>query len=368
MTESTARDALAYLLDEMDAAARAAYERELARNPVARAELKSCRDALASFACTVAHPEPLALPDQRSVQQALLRASGMSPPAGPRGRRPFAWPRLLWPLAAAVLLALNLLDFERPLAPPGEARHARSDTTAARPQAAPGALPGATEAAPPADASPAEAVAGSPPNAGPGAAGSDARTRELEQLRHAVADLQRVHQQLRERYDALVERTTGLGVLERELNRFSTMELVDSTSHARGERRGLVSIGRNILTEPGVVIAPDVPPPPAGSTTQTLRPPYAWSVFDEKDQRGYLNVYNLPPVGPEQALQLWVRATDAPTYQRVVEIPPQLPAGNGSVQYTLPGATAAPVEILITIEPRAVTPAIPSGPVVLRGP
>jgi hypothetical protein len=368
MTESTTRDALAYLLDEMDATARAAYERELAHSPVARAELKACRDALAAFACAVAHPEPLTLPDQRSVQLGLLRASGLPSPSGPRGRGPFAWARLLWPLAAALLLALNLFDFERPLPSLGEARHTRSDTPASRPETAARVSPGAPDAAPPADASRAEAVGANPPDADPRAPGNDARTRELEQLRDAVADLRRVHQQLRERYDSLIERTTGLGVVERELNRFSTMELVDSTSHARGERRGLVSIGRNILTEPGVVIAPDSTPPPAGSTTQTARPPYAWSVFDEKDQRGYLNVYNLPPVGPEQALHLWVRATDTPAYQRVTEIPPQLPAGNGSVQYALPGATTAPVEILITIEPRAITPAIPSGPVVLRGP
>jgi hypothetical protein len=131
----------------------------------------------------------------------------------------------------------------------------------------------------------------------------------------------------------------------------------------------LVNVGRGILTEPGVVIAPEGPPPPiTGTTVPPPRLPYAWSVFDEKEQRGYLNLYNLPTPAADQSLQAWVRAADSREFQRVGEVPPQFHGGSGSLQYVLPSPTTTPAEILITVEPRAAPPAVPTGPAVLRGP
>ena len=193
------------------------------------------------------------------------------------------------------------------------------------------------------------------------------------------------------------------------------MELVDAASYARGERKGLVDIARNILTEPGIVAVepvtppslpnspetpptdPVIPPPTLPSavgnantvTPQPLTPdaqppatpqqnpstptsdpdqPYAWSVYDEAANRGYLNLYNLPTPSADQALQLWVKSPGATTYQNVGEVPAQFYGGAGSLYYTLPGATEPPTEILITREPRAAPPKQPSGPTVLRGP
>ncbi len=62
MTEDFETEALHYLLDEMDAPRRAAFEEELARDPGARATLKTCADALARFACDTAPAEPMRVP------------------------------------------------------------------------------------------------------------------------------------------------------------------------------------------------------------------------------------------------------------------------------------------------------------------
>lgn len=174
---------------------------------------------------------------------------------------------------------------------------------------------------------------------------------------------------MRLEYDLLARRVADQAVAERDLNRLSTMELVDAASYGRGERKGLVNVGRSILTEPGVVIVPDPnTPPPSGTAATVPKQPYAWSVYDEKEHRGYLNLYQLPTLPEDQAMQVWVRTGDAMEFQRAAEVPPQLQGGNGSVQYVLPATSVAPAEILVTIEPRGIAPTVPRGPTVLRGP
>lgn len=96
--------------------------------------------------------------------------------------------------------------------------------------------------------------------------------------------------------------------------------------------------------------------------------PYAWSVFDEAERQGYLNLYNLPTVAADQSLQLWVKPAGATEYQRVGEVPAQFYGGSGSLYYKLPDATATPAEILVTRESRKTPPAQPTGATVLRGP
>lgn len=368
MTENFESDAHDYLLNQMDSARRAAFERELQRNPSATAALKACADTLAGFALETARPEPLGPADQRATLEAILDATRR----GEDGRaaaplRPTAWARWLWPAAAAILLGLNLVEFQRPFAPtpdrPATVTVVEKDPAARSPETrstttAAGASGTSTE-----KTSTLELARASP------GASPEAQARELERLRANVAELERARQRLRAEYDALVDRITNTGVANRELNRLTTMELVDAVSFNRGERKGLVGVGRGILTEPGVVIATEPPPGPVtGSTVPPPRLPYAWSVFDEKEQRGYLNLYNLPNPSPDQAMQAWVRPADSREFQRVGEVPPQLHGGNGSLQYVLPSNSATPAEILITIESRATPPAIPTGPTVLRGP
>lgn len=110
-------------------------------------------------------------------------------------------------------------------------------------------------------------------------------------------------------------------------------------------------------------------PEPASAWLQpaSVRP-YAWSVFDEARNQGYLNLYHLPQVPSDQVLQLWVKLVDAGDYQHVGEVPSQFYGGSGSLYYKLPDSSATPVEILITQELRNAVPAKPTGAVVLHGP
>ncbi len=396
MTEEFETEALHYLLDELEEDRRRAFEEQLARDPGARAALKVCADSLARFACDTAPAEPMAAADQRATLSAILAAvkETETPVVSERPSNVIPWTRYFWPVAAAVLLGLNFLRFDRPVDPLAF----RDDDPVN-----PAGLATVTDERPAIDAEEADkedatpgeslsrnsagALAGAAPSTGAKAGAITANPaemqRELNRLRDAYADLARSSAALRADYDSVMHHIAQRAIAERGLGRLAAMELVDEKSFASGNRRGLVDLARGILTEPGVVAVQTQPPvggPTDGlgvavqpGTPETPRGPdptvpYAWSVYDEAEHRGYLNLYNLPQVPAEGTLQLWVRAPATNTFQHVGEVPAQFQGGNGSLFYTLPETSPAPVEILVTQEPVGITPAVPTGPVVLRGP
>jgi hypothetical protein len=112
-------------------------------------------------------------------------------------------------------------------------------------------------------------------------------------------------------------------------------------------------------------------PVSAGTSPSAAPPttePYAWSVFDESQSQGYLNLYNLPTVSAGQSLQLWVQPVGSSTFENVGAIPSQYYGGSGSVYYKLGSQSAIPSQILITVEPSQAVPTTPTGTVVVRGP
>jgi anti-sigma-K factor RskA len=370
MNDSLDHDLHEYLLNQMDAGRRAAFERELEGNAELRAALKASADTLAGFACAVAPADPLGAAEQQAVLQAIVAATER-PAAGivpfPAKRR--AWRAGLWPAAAAILLLLNFIDFRRPLAPGAERRSIAVGPDKSTPgDGAPGENdPAGRERTAAGVAEKPTGPRGATPAAN--AAAVAALEREVERLRADKAELERTQERWRTQFERDVQVGVARVAAERDLNRLATMELVDPASFARGERRGLVSVGKGILTEPGLVVSPESPASPAGAAIASAGPPYAWSVFDEKEHRGYLNLYQLPQVPAEQSLQIWVRPADAKDFQRVGEVPSPAGGGNNSgVQYVLPAATGTPAEVLITIERRDALPAAPTGPTVLRGP
>lgn len=387
MTEDFEIEALQYLLHEMDASRRAAFEARLARDPMARAALKSCGDALARFACETAPAEPMAAADQRAALAAIMAAARAERPVvRGAGAKVVPFTHYLWPIAAAILLALNFLDFDRPVAPSVMSGR-ESEPLAATPPKGEKARAGEVASASPVvdpESDPDEAPAGiasgtdAPALASGGMNNVVENLRQLDRLRKDYAELARSNAALRAEYDAIIRHLADRTILERNLGRLAAMELVDAATYERGDRRGLVEIARGILTEPGVVVAtPDPVDPPldpglgpaiADGEVPSTPPTYAWAVFDEKEHRGYLNLYNLPTVPSDQVLQLWVKPIDSVTFQPVGEVPAQFQGGNGSLHYTLPETTMPPAEILITSEPRGVEAASPTGPVVLRGP
>ncbi len=357
-----------YLLNQMDAGRRAAFEQRLQREPELRAALQREADAFASFACAAAPAAPLGADDQREVLRALAAATQVPPSSAPAAanvrRARFAW---AWPAAAAILLLLNFVDFERPWSPGGD----RNETVARDGKRTPDAVErGGAESTREAGGK-GEDTANSARGAASLANASSPATlqAEIEKLRAEKTELERTQERLRVDFAHEMQVVQERAAAEGNLNRLTTMELVDPASYAKGERRGLVSVGRGILTEPGVVVPTDTtPPPPLGTSLAGPHPPYAWSVFDEKERRGYLNLYQMPVVTDEQALQIWIRPADAKDFQRVGEVPPSAYGGNTGVQYVLPPNTAAPAEVLITIERRNVPSSTPTGPTVLRGP
>ena len=391
MNDTFETEALRYLLNEMDAGDRAAFQARLERDPAARVALKSCADAMAQFACEQAPAEPMSAPDQLAALNAIL-AGARSAPAEEAAPvvtgKVIPWNKVVWPMAAAVLLTLNLIDFRRPVPTRANTLAADKGTTVAGESGR-----GLEMAANGREAeTPAEDVDGFGEGAvsrGP-TGGAEAErqmaakfasdlaktSRELAKLRDDYAKLQRTTTALRVDYDAVVRQWASRVAFDQSVGRLAAMELVDAESYARGNRKGLVEVARGILTEPGVIVAatdgvitPGVEPPGAsGTDPQTAAlAPYAWAVFDDKEQRGYLNLYNLPRIAREESLQLWVRAADRAEYQRVGEVPAAFYGGSGSVQYQMTEGVA-PAEILITREPRDAAVQQPAGPTVLRGP
>lgn len=381
MTDSFEAEILRYLLGEMDAGDRTRFEARLARDLAARVALKSCADALGRFACDSAPAEPMSAADQNLALSAILAATEDALPSGVREatrRNTISWSNTFWPLAAAALLALNLVDFDRPVNGGRPDTWTRGD--AGNPAATqweesvepfasePGALRERREIIPEAGSSTLPAASAAPK---PMADGADV-SRELAKVRADYARLQRASEALRAEYDTIVQHWGERLAFDRTVGRLAAMELVDAESYAMGNRKGLVEVARGILTEPGVVVASDGPigpgvEPPGASGASARPAPYAWAVFDEREQRGYLNLYNVPGVGREESLQLWVRAVDAAEYRSVGEIPPAFYGGAGSVEYRMPDG-APPAEIMITREPRGAGVVQPSGPTVLRGP
>lgn len=427
MNEDFTSDALQYLLEEMEPARRIAFADRLASDPVAAAAFKTCADNFARFALESAPAATLSEEEHRTSLAAILAQAAVIP-AAPKARV-FHLNRWAWPIAAALLLAFNvfqgvklahlsniLSDRDPASTLPGTASHqaGSSDLDPARGVKSGGLT--ASDGDPVTGASPHGSVNDSTLAASSssrsGSDGSDPVATDLahlNDLRQEYARLQRAREALGEEYDLAIEKLSRRALTEQGVSRLATMELVDADSYARGDRRGLMNLARGLLTEPGVVSTEPIGTtglPETGSMTgespkfayadttpsltfQSLgvgntnsdRPgdfgfaakpsasTYAWSVFDEKQNQGYLNVYNLPSVAASERLQVWVKPVDSSDFRPVLEVPPQYYGKSGSLSYQLPPSAATPSEIMITLEPRTSSPpTTPTGKVILRGP
>lgn len=440
MTEDFTTEAFSYLLNELDPVRRAEFEARLSRDSDAREVLKTCADSIAEFACQSAPAEDLPRAAQRQTLDAIMNAIAAEKTDSVRRLPRFKnfWRSGFWPVAAAVLIALNFLQLAHPFS---SAAKSEKNSPAGK-----SAIPAVIDQRATQDGSTApgtaESISSNRENSPTPGVESEIKKElnRLETLKNEYAELERERTALRTEYEEVLRQLAARAAAGKGVGHLASMELVDPASFARGDRKGLVNLARDLLTQPGIVaiepVSPpskptgngQVPPPPAredpvpispgdaaatfSARIQTLMPsdsntvpttghlpptspptpspnpptatpvpqsapetavpqatfPYAWSLFDETEGRGYLNLYNLPPVGQDQTLQLWTKSTPSDSYHLVGPVPPQLYGGSGSVSYTTPGALLAPVEVLITQEPSKTTPTQPSGPVVLRGP
>jgi hypothetical protein len=95
--------------------------------------------------------------------------------------------------------------------------------------------------------------------------------------------------------------------------------------------------------------------------------PAGFTVWRDDEQKGFLDLYNLPmPVEGEEAF-LWVRSSELEPYLPIGAIP-DLDNGTGSLFYSVDEPNFTPSEILITSEPPDARSSEPTGPILLRGP
>lgn len=416
MNEDFTSDALQYLLEEMEPTRRSAFAERLTSDPVAAAAFKTCADSFARFALESAPAAVLSDSEQRASLAAVLAQTSAVSPA-PRAKI-FHLHQWSWPVAAALLLGFNIFqgikltrlsniisDIGPASASSGAIHHppGQSGVDSDR-----GATPDGLSSG---EGDPAGTSAGGTASKFDSSASDRAATdlAHLNDLRQEYARLQHAREALSEEYDLAIHKLARRALTEQGVGRLATMELVDADSYARGDRRGLMNLAKGLLTEAGVVstepigsaklsdmtsTAGDTPKFAYTDTTPSLtfqslgvsdtsggstgdfgfaaKPSastYAWSVFDEKQNQGYLNLYNLPTVSASERLQVWVKPVDSSDFRPVAEVPTQYYGKSGSLSYQLPSSVATPSEILITLEPRTSSPpTIPTGKVILRGP
>lgn len=237
------------------------------------------------------------------------------------------------------------------------------------------------------------------------------RIAELEQVKERMVDehahLARSYRQLDQQFAELYERGPGLA-------RFTVIELVDARSFAySGNRRGLAEVARQFLMSPSGLLtaAPDEdvyyiageegagadwgadsPMVAAGfrageapsveelgwefetvsgeyarfESVSSMDSPLAFTVWSDDDQKGFLDIYNLPDIPAGEVAQLWLRGAGSDSYLSVGVLPP-LERGTGSLFYAVDEIEFTPREVLITVESGSGSSA-PSGRVLLRGP
>lgn len=354
--ETLAVELARHWLGEIDPQRRAALQARVAAEPAVAADAGRAADALARFATDTAPAEPLMPVAQRSALLAIRSVAGEGRDRD-RGPKTGTGPAWTWPLVSAGLAVLVIFLGVK-------VAEDRAPAQAEGP-------PRPTAPAPAAD-----------------------RSQRVEQLRADYATLKQANDILRADYEALTREIAARATPPLGVERLDLMELVDAATYAHGERRGLTGLARGILTSPGLVAVspstttkPGPPattsasgqprmeaaldgPPPVGpvSPAGARGPLYGWSVFDTVENRGYLNLYNLPNLRADERLLVWVRPAEAKEFVEMGEVPAAFAGSSGSVQFHLAEGSAAPVEIMITREARDLAGKKPSSEIVLRGP
>lgn len=104
----------------------------------------------------------------------------------------------------------------------------------------------------------------------------------------------------------------------------------------------------------------------AAGIQSEVRRAFAWTVWEDHEQKGFMDLYNLPQIDEDKAAHMWLRGAGSEHFVHVDLLPP-LDEGSGSVFYSIDIENFTPEEIIISVESQA-DPATPSGDIILRGP
>ena len=121
--------------------------------------------------------------------------------------------------------------------------------------------------------------------------------------------------------------------------------------------------GQTTADMAGYATPEDAEDPLVGSSESAM----GFSVWRDDEQKGFLDIYNLPLPGEGKDAFLWVRASEFDPYVPVGYLP-ELNQGTGSFFYSVDEAQFTPTEILITAEDVYEPGEKPSSDVLLIGP
>ena len=130
------------------------------------------------------------------------------------------------------------------------------------------------------------------------------------------------------------------------LGQFTVIDLVDVKESNNPNDRGEGDIGEYFLSRSPLKFASvkmsDIP-----ETDESITVGY--TVWKEDENRGYLDLYNLPEAGSNRAPFLWVRSVPTESYLPVGYLP-SLDQGTGTFYFTINQEAFNPTEVLITEE------------------
>ncbi len=177
--------------------------------------------------------------------------------------------------------------------------------------------------------------------------------KENADIREDLSEWQQEYMQMASRVLPFFDAQDGV-------SRFTVIELVDARPDNDGDStHAYVDMAGYFLTGEKVK--------PAQGQDEDATKPMGFTVWREEDQKGFLDIYNLPTLARGEDYFLWVRSSLSELYIPVGHLP-EFNNGDGSLFYSVDSDNFdRPREILITAE-RDLQPTGPSGKRFLVGP
>ncbi|MGH8016950.1 MAG: anti-sigma factor domain-containing protein [Opitutaceae bacterium] len=376
-----------YVLGELDEAGRATFEVQLSRSAELQQEVRNCADSFAALAHDPNAPRELPAHIWAGIEQRVASPDAAAPLEGvaPVDGARIVWWRFAWPVAAALLFAINLAQWFWPRAPHENGEAGPREVAGRSGDRQLQADSGAGDSRGPASADGRSGISTTPAIAGRAPGIPAGTVDELTESRARAQRLAADYRKLAGEYDELARTVLPLvnsALLDAQPPAVWTAEL-----RARGEGTG-VSIGlwdraRELVPETGLALLPDrwglsaggaENSPGLGITNEPYLDaervdvaPFAMAALNTEQGLGYLDLYNLPLLPPGGNMQLWLQNEGETGYSSIGAVPPVLAGGSGGLVFRIPQGVGETGRILITIE-QGNTPAQPTGPVVIEGP
>ena len=383
------------------------FEMQLADSPELRKQVRELSSGLHAPVRRLQGPERMDILEKIHASLGDVSETGKAadlPTSASQPSRPWS---LIWGIAASILLILNLVLMAK-LARPGEEEvpvgaavsQVSNSSVHADPVTAvdgPGQTPEILEAR----------IEGLVSDVLKRDSWLEKIWEDKQQLLRENQEVKSYNQDWQREYARLAARVLPFFDSNGRLSRFTVIELVDSGSLGQADAGfGFADLAGQFLTGEATIaqgdsigfVGPTLEGDPAlasvsassslaavardsmgqslqsgeNSLAATAAPPHhtdraaGFTVWRDDEQKGFLDLYNLPVVDEGQPY-LWVRSSELEPYVPVGQIP-VTEDGNGSFFYSVEEPDFTPTEILITAEPEGNPVTQPTGTVLLKGP